>query len=75
MTDIFAHWKVNRFVVVPPEHNNSSRHLIVLTDIPFWTKHADQLDEWCWLHDCVLQGMTVEIPSDPTLTLFHLQWQ
>ena len=75
MTDIFADWKVNRFVVAPAEYYNDNMHVVVLTDIPFWTSHIDQLSEWCRLHDCVLQGMTVEIPSDPTLTLFYLQWQ
>lgn len=75
MTDIFADWKTNRFVVAPAEYYDNSRRVVVLTDIPFWTEHADQLTAWCRLYGCVQQGMTVEIASNSELTLFHLRWQ
>ena len=75
MTDIFANWKTNRFVVAPAEYYDNSRRVVVLTDIPFWADHIDQLTQWCQVHGCTVQGMTVEIPTDPTLTLFHLRWQ
>lgn len=49
-------------------------HMIVLTDIAFWSDNIDALMQWCRDHGCETQGMTVDIPDDHTLTVFCLRW-
>lgn len=78
MTDIFHDWKQNRFIVAPEftyDPNCRFKHMVVLTDIPFWAREVDNLVPWCIEHGCNTQGMTVEIPDDETLTLFCLRWR
>jgi hypothetical protein len=68
-------WKNQRFVrVVGDEYNAKCIHLIVMTDIPYWTKNVDDVVKWCDEHNCRTQGMTIEIPDDETYTLFCLRW-
>jgi hypothetical protein len=74
MTDIFAHWKRNRFVIGSEFVDHANCILILLTDISFWAEHLEELDQWCSDHLCTVKGMTVEIPNDATLTLFALRW-
>jgi hypothetical protein len=71
--DIFADWKRHRFVMVDQEFD-AEKITAVLTDIRFWTDNYDLLRTWCAAHDCELRGMTVEIPSQQTATLFSLRW-
>lgn len=73
--DVLADWKRNRFIVADPFLVETTKHVIILTDINYWAEHADDLVEWCNLHEGVkTQGMTVEIDNDKTLTLFILRW-
>ena len=74
--DIFADWKNQRFAVAPQYSfsDYNCKHLIVLTDLRFWTLASDDLDRWCEENNCKTKGMTVEIPSDRELTLFCLRW-
>lgn len=77
MTDIFHHWKENKFIIAPDyvrESNVEHLHMIVLTDIGFWADNVDRLSEWCNSHGCKTQGMTVEIPTDDLLTAFCIRW-
>lgn len=72
--DILAHWKTNRFVLADFELLGSPDLLVVLTDIKFWTKHADELLDWCDLYGARLAGMTVEFNTKEQLTMFYLRW-
>jgi hypothetical protein len=76
MTDIFSHWKTNRFIVADPNILELDEILIVLTDYKFWAQQhiADQLLTWCKEYECEMQGMTVLIPNKKTLTVFMLRW-
>ena len=75
MTDIFHDWKSNRFVrYAADEFNVRCVHLIVLTDMAFWTNKIDELQEWCYTTGCHQEGMTVEIPTDVLYTAFCLRW-
>lgn len=77
MTDIFHHWKENRFIIAPDyvkEPYDGRTHIIVLTDIHFWALNTDQLTDWCQQHGCEVKGMTVEIPTDDLLTAFCIRW-
>lgn len=71
--DIFEGWKLSKFVVGPVGMFGCS-HVIVLTDIEYWNNNYDELAIWCDDNNCVQQGMTVDIPTDETLTLFCLKW-
>lgn len=73
--DILEDWKRNRFILAPKDLTETENHLIVLTDIKYWTEHADALVEWCEHNPkAQTQGMTVEISDDKTLTHFILKW-
>jgi hypothetical protein len=76
--DLFAGWKNQRFTIAPnytfSDVDDNCKHLIVLTDLRFWTLASDDLDRWCEENNCKTKGMTVEIPSDRELTLFCLRW-
>jgi hypothetical protein len=77
MTDIFHHWKENRFVVAPAyayEADGKCVKLVVLTDIKFWADSADELLSWCNEFGCTQKGMTVEFPEEDLLTAFCLRW-
>lgn len=76
MTDIFQSWKESRFIVAPKELvlDTNSAYTVILTDIAFWTEHADALKEWCWDRDAVNLGMTVDLGSERTLMEFVLKW-
>ena len=72
MTDIMQNWKNKRFWI--SDIGYSDQNLIVLTDIGYWAENYELLEQWCDEHGCHAQGMTVEIPDEPTLTLFCLRW-
>ena len=72
--DIFADWKLNRFIVAESALHDDEGHLIVLSDFAFWTLEIDNLIEWCYNNKCKQEGMTVLIPTDKTLTMFILRW-
>ena len=75
--DIFSEWKKQKFIVVetPIAHDNLVAHMVVLTDIYFWTDHADALDAWCAEHPGAAQmGMTVRFDSAELLLLITLRW-
>lgn len=72
--DIFADWKVNRFIIADSALHDFPGHLIVLSDVSFWANNADKLEEWCSKNGCSMQGMTVNIPDPKKLTLFILEW-
>jgi hypothetical protein len=74
MTDVFSEWKKNKFIAAPSEFVEDGTHLVVLTDIEFWTTNYDELCKWCEEHHCKVAGMTVDIVDDETMTLFHLRW-
>lgn len=78
MTDIMQDFKNRRFVIAPNYISHGLKpvfgHLIVLSDFSYWTEHIDDLLVWCGEHDCTVKGMTVDVPTDATLTLFCLRW-
>ena len=74
MTDIFQHWKDNKFIVAPPFATYHCGRSVVLTDIAFWVQHIDDLQVWCQDNGCTVQGMTVDVPTDELLTAFFLKW-
>lgn len=79
MTDIMQDYKNKRFVVVPNyiSHGLSEPvygHLVVLSDLGYWSDNIDTLIAWCAEHGCMHRGMTVDVPTDKLLTLFCLRW-
>jgi len=80
--DIFADWKISRFIIADnfaKEYLNAEEvdgTLVVLTDFKFWGQEhiADQLVQWCSDHNCCTQGATVEINCAQSLTAFMLRW-
>lgn len=74
MTDIFADWKNTRFIVAPKELVDDGISLIVLSDYRYWADHMDKLTAWCKTRNAEIQGMTVAIKDDATLTEFLLKW-
>jgi hypothetical protein len=72
--DILKSWKENRFIVVSDMLISNSK-LIVLTDIGYWAAHCDNLAEWCKNRNASIEGMTVVLGDDKTLTEFILRWQ
>ena len=72
--DILAHWKKERFVLVPFELLDKDETLIILTDIAYWAEHEKQLTEWCNWHNVNVEGMCITFPNPQTLTLFTLRW-
>lgn len=67
-------FKNNKFVIAPTYLVEDRHGLIILTDVGFWSKHVDELIEWCNENNCVVQGMTVVPESDQALTAFCLKW-
>jgi hypothetical protein len=49
-------------------------HIVLLTNVMFWSEQYDNLGTWCEEHHAEVKGMTVNIPSDEVLTLFCLRW-
>ena len=87
--DIFAEWKKQRFIIADEElvgsyrsptedlffnSNKNFKYLVIMTDVEFWSTHADECISWCHQYNCNIQGMTIEIPTDEMLTLFTLKW-
>ena len=73
-TDIFAHWKSNRFVLADFELLGANDLLVVLTDIKFWTDNIEELLIWCDQYGATVKGMTVEFDNKEQLTMFCLRW-
>lgn len=71
-TDIFQEWKDNKFVVVT--NLDEYKNLVVLTNIIYWHDNYTELWRWCEKHNCKVQGMTIEMPDEQTMTLFVLRW-
>ena len=71
-TDIFQEWKDNKFIVV--KNIEQYKNLVVLTNISHWHQNYDELWVWCEKHNCKVQGMTIEMPDEQTMTLFVLRW-
>jgi len=72
--DIFKDWKVNKFIVAEPDLHDFDDHLVILTDVRYWTDHIDELLKWCSKHGCTQEGMAIRVPSDSKLTHFILAW-
>jgi len=73
MTDLFQHWKENRFIVAPKELTDNER-LVILTDIQYWNNRHDELAVWCKERNAVTSGMTVVFGNEKTLVEFLLRW-
>lgn len=74
--DIMHEYKNNRFVVTAAGLIDSEPgySTVVLSDIGFWNDHYCELEQWCQEHDCIIRGMTVDIPNDRTRTMWMLRW-
>jgi hypothetical protein len=48
--------------------------IIMLGDLGYWTDNYEALQKWCEDHGGSVEGMTVNIPDDHTLTAFCLRW-
>jgi hypothetical protein len=75
MTDIMAKFKESKFVVVPNDYEDSFEHLVVLSDIAYWSENLESLIEWCDENECEVLGMTVNVPDDQRLIVFILRWE
>jgi hypothetical protein len=74
MTDIFAHWKRNRFVIVGTRiFNDTTGNMIILSDIEYWSENYNKLQSWCEEYGAEVCGMTVTC-DEATLTAFCLKW-
>jgi len=51
-----------------------TKHIVILADLEFWNEHWEELLIWCREHGCEQKGVTVDVPSDQTMTLFALRW-
>jgi hypothetical protein len=77
MTDILAHWKIKKFVVTEnclKPCDDQNQILIVLTDFNFWVTNHNDLRKWCEENNGKVEGMTVLLPDQRTLTAFMLKW-
>jgi len=74
MTDIFEHWKTQRFVVSNVSTDDLDSHMVVLTDIQYWVNNYDDLVDWCCIYGGEVKGITVDLPNKATMTLFCLKW-
>jgi hypothetical protein len=72
--DLLADWKTSKFILVKNILTDTSDHVIVLSDIKFWTEYYTELQDWCKKQNAKVEGMTVSINTDKTLTLFILRW-
>lgn len=65
-----------RFVVADALVSQSlDRYCIILMgDIGYWTDNYEDLQEWCENNGASVEGMTINIPDDKTLTAFCLRW-
>jgi hypothetical protein len=73
--DIFAEWKRQRFIVAKKYLVlYPSGHLMILTDVNYWSENYQSLIEWCDRYGAEHAGMTVTVPSDELLTIFLLRW-
>jgi hypothetical protein len=48
--------------------------IVVLSSIDFWTDNYEDLIAWCANNNADVQGMTVNIHDEKTLTAFCLRW-
>lgn len=75
MTDIMQEFKENKFTIASWAAPSGVKHLVVLgRPFDFWIEQYENLIEWAAANQCVVAGMTVEIPTDEALTLFCLKW-
>lgn len=72
--DILADWRGKKFVLADPALHDGQGHLIVLVDFGFWVENYGDLERWCCDNNCEIQGMTVILPTDQSLTSFLLRW-
>lgn len=77
--DILSNFKNRRFLVVENFQSdddlfNRSDLFVVLCDIEFWAREADNLIEWCIVNNLKQRGMTVEFQNNEQLTMFILRW-
>jgi len=72
--DILADWRGRKFVLADPALHDSQGHLIVLVDFGFWVDNYGDLERWCRNNNGQIQGMTVVLPTDQSLTSFLLRW-
>ena len=49
-------------------------HIVMMSNLSFWLPRVDELQTWCKEHNCRIEGMTVSVPDEHTLTLFALKW-
>ena len=73
-SDIMAEFKNCRFVVAPAHVLDQAEHVVILSDIDYWSDHYEELMAWCDQHDAEVQGMGVTLPDAHTVTLFTLRW-
>ncbi len=48
--------------------------IVMLSSIDFWSAHYEDLISWCSNNNADVQGMTVNIRDEKTLTAFCLRW-
>lgn len=48
--------------------------IVILSNYHYWTEYADELTTWCNQNNAKIEGMTVNIYDEPTLTAFCLRW-
>lgn len=73
MLGILENWGSQRFVCVESEDPKFS-HCVVLTDLEFWIRWYDELQDWIDEIDGELNGMVAHIPNSKKMTEFCLKW-
>lgn len=51
------------------------KYIIMLSHVGYWVNHYNELVEWCNNNNADVEGMTVNIHCDVSLTAFILKWQ
>ena len=74
MTDVFADWKKNKFILVGEDLLDKDEYLIILTDIHYWAEHEKELTTWCKYHGVEFQGMCLVFADPAMVTSFILKW-
>jgi hypothetical protein len=81
VSDIFADWKRNRFMIVSANNPsvamdwpNQCEYVAILADVGYWVENLDPLNSWCEDQGFKIRGMVVMLPDEAAAVLFTLRW-
>ena len=67
-------WKDSKFIVSDLFQSDGILYVVVLSDFTFWSENIYEIETWCKTNLAKIKGMTVELYSEESLTLFYLKW-